>query len=692
MSESAGFVTIKDLTGATIATEDDDLIIQQGEETKRINLKTLGDLLVFLDKIEQVKTSTENGGINEIKATLSDGSTATFTTQNGHGIQKIEQTVKSDVSSGTNVITATLSDGQKSNFKIKNGTGFTAETTSTADENGRTSHVINFNATDTTTENKTVIVKDGIGIVPEKTNQTTSSTINGDLNEFTFTLSDGSTKTIKVYNGRGKDFRISGVYPSIAAMQADFENFALYEFAMIDTGSVEDEDTGKLFCRETEEWRYIGDLSGAQGIKGDTGVGIEKIETTESSADSGINIVKVYFTDGNTHTFQVLNGSKGLKGDTGASVIDITQTVSSTASGGKNVITFTLEDGTKRDVEVYNGAKGDSGSSNVDDIRGILPISKGGTGSSTVAGAMNNLLGAVEIIETVPDDERYYALRNMTISKDNGSFRWAKFSSLWSWIKNKIAGVLGLTATQYNGNAKTATTASSCSGNSATATNASNAYSGRVFTCSTPSGTKAKTISIPTMDNPVIGTCLTVLFTNGNSIASPTLGINGTSSDEIRVYSNGTILPLTSLRGSTSSGAYQWNNGVILDLYYNGTYWIAINNPIVEHKKTCTPGTSNGAPAYKCYLDGWKEIHGLVSIGDLKAGRKSVNQCFFPVKMSNTDYTFSVETKFAASANTTGGTEHGFFTDLNNVTIAVYCRNSDETLKGISLDWFVQGY
>lgn len=439
MSESAGFVTIKDLAGATLATEDDDLIIQQGEETKRINLKTLGNLLVFLDKIEQVKTSSENGGINEIKATLSDGSTATFTTQNGHGIQKIEQTVKSDVSSGTNVITATLSDGQKSNFEIKNGTGFTAETTSTADENGRTSHVINFNATDTTTENKTVIVKDGIGIVSEKTNQTTSSTINGDLNEFTFTLSDGSTKTIKVYNGRGKDFRISGVYPSIAAMQADFENFALYEFAMIDTGSVEDEDTGKLFCRETEEWRYIGDLSGAQGIKGDTGIGIAKIETTESSADSGINIVKVYFTDGNTHTFQVLNGSKGLKGDTGASVIDITQTVSSTASGGKNVITFTLEDGTKRDVEVFNGAKGDSGSSNVDDIQGILPISKGGTGSSTVAGAMNNLLGAVETIETVPDDERYYALRNMTISEDNGSFRWAKFSSLWSWIKNKIA-------------------------------------------------------------------------------------------------------------------------------------------------------------------------------------------------------------------------------------------------------------
>ena len=168
MSESAGFVTIKDLTGATIATEDDDLIIQQGEETKRINIKTLGDLLVFLDKIEQVKTSTENGGINEIKATLSDGSTATFTTQNGHGIQKIEQTVKSDVSSGTNVITATLSDGQTCDFKVKNGD---------QGEKGDTGAAL-------------------IDVVQKET-----SAVSGGKNVISFKLNDGSYKDVEVYNG-----------------------------------------------------------------------------------------------------------------------------------------------------------------------------------------------------------------------------------------------------------------------------------------------------------------------------------------------------------------------------------------------------------------------------------------------------------------------------------------------------------
>ncbi|MBQ1983444.1 MAG: hypothetical protein II232_02310, partial [Spirochaetaceae bacterium] len=168
MSESAGYVTIKDLAGATLATEDDDLIIQQGEETKRINLKTLGDLLVFLDKIEQVKTSTENGGINEIKATLSDGSTATFTTQNGHGIQKIEQTVKSDVSSGTNVITATLSDGQTCNFEVKNGD---------QGEKGDTGAAL-------------------IDVVQKET-----SAVSGGKNVISFKLDDGSYKDVEVYNG-----------------------------------------------------------------------------------------------------------------------------------------------------------------------------------------------------------------------------------------------------------------------------------------------------------------------------------------------------------------------------------------------------------------------------------------------------------------------------------------------------------
>ena len=79
----------------------------------------------------------------------------------------------------------------------------------------------------------------------------------------------------------GKDFEIRKTFSSIAAMQAydpetDTSPRKMREndFALIDTGNVQDADTGKLYCYEPstqEVWRYIGDLSGAQGIRGETG-------------------------------------------------------------------------------------------------------------------------------------------------------------------------------------------------------------------------------------------------------------------------------------------------------------------------------------------------------------------------------------------------------------------------------------
>ena len=80
----------------------------------------------------------------------------------------------------------------------------------------------------------------------------------------------------------GRDFHIARTFTSVAQMEAydpslDPSPLEDYDFVMIDTGSVEDPETGRLYCYEPENepiWRYIGDLSGAQGIqgpKGDTG-------------------------------------------------------------------------------------------------------------------------------------------------------------------------------------------------------------------------------------------------------------------------------------------------------------------------------------------------------------------------------------------------------------------------------------
>lgn len=60
------------------------------------------------------------------------------------------------------------------------------------------------------------------------------------------------------------------------------------------------------------------------GAKGADGVSVTSIEqTTESSADSGTNVITVTLSNGVKQTFNVKNGSKGLtgakgdKGDTG---------------------------------------------------------------------------------------------------------------------------------------------------------------------------------------------------------------------------------------------------------------------------------------------------------------------------------------------------------------------------------------
>ena len=120
----------------------------------------------------------------------------------------------------------------------------------------------------------------------------------------------------------GKDFHIQKTFVSIAAMQAydpdqdpSASKVTANDFVMIDTGSVQDADTGKLFCYEPDTqdvWRYIGDLSGSQGIKGETGTGIANIVL---NADYTLTIT---MDDGTTsYTTGSIRGATGAQGPTG---------------------------------------------------------------------------------------------------------------------------------------------------------------------------------------------------------------------------------------------------------------------------------------------------------------------------------------------------------------------------------------
>lgn len=150
----------------------------------------------------------------------------------------------------------------------------------------------------------------------------------------------------------GKDFRISKTFVSIAAMEAYTGTDVLVnDCVMIDTGSVEDVDTGKLYRRTENGWSYIGDLSGKQGIKGETGNGIAGAVLNQDYT------LTITFTDGTSYTTTPIRGAQGVKGDTGNGI-------ASTVLNQDYTLTITFTDGTSyttTSIRGEQGIKGDTG-------------------------------------------------------------------------------------------------------------------------------------------------------------------------------------------------------------------------------------------------------------------------------------------------------------------------------------------
>lgn len=270
--------------------------------------------------LEQTATGTASSAENNITATFRNGletKTKTFTIKNGTGLSAATQAESTDANGlRSNAVTLKSSDTtlvQDVSFTVKDGVGIKSHSLEkTTDENGLSKNTLNIEYTDGKTDSAEI--SDGVGI--KSASQTKASTLSGELNEYTVRLTDGTESKINVYNGRaGKDFRIKKTYTSIAAMQADFSGTDVdtYEFAMIDTGSVEDADTGKLYCKGETEWKYIGDLSGAQGIKGDTGNGIASVEN--SFTEEGKIKVAIKMTDGTSNEFLINNGLQYTAGN-----------------------------------------------------------------------------------------------------------------------------------------------------------------------------------------------------------------------------------------------------------------------------------------------------------------------------------------------------------------------------------------
>ena len=95
-----------------------------------------GESGVGIRSVEQTTTSLADGGVNIITITLTDGTAFTFQVKNGSagsggegggtgadgvGIDSIGQTTTSTEDGGINIVTVTLTDGSSTTFQIRNG-------------------------------------------------------------------------------------------------------------------------------------------------------------------------------------------------------------------------------------------------------------------------------------------------------------------------------------------------------------------------------------------------------------------------------------------------------------------------------------------------------------------------------------------------------------------------------------------
>ena len=111
-------------------------------------------------------------------------------------------------------------------------------------------------------------------------------------------------------NAVGDAFTIVKTYPSIQAMEDNYNNPEVKtgQFVMIDTGDVENEEDSRLYLKGDTEWKFISDLSGAQGIQGLSAYQVavqHGFEGTEAEW-----LISLKGEKGET-------GPKGDKGDTG---------------------------------------------------------------------------------------------------------------------------------------------------------------------------------------------------------------------------------------------------------------------------------------------------------------------------------------------------------------------------------------
>ena len=153
---------------------------------------------------------------------------------------------------------------------------------------------------------------------------------------------------------KGEAFTIKKTYTSVAEMNADFNNMQLGDYVMI-ASTVEVEDNAKLYTRGESQWIFISDFSGAQGIRGETGltpnIQIGTVVTGQTSS-----VTRTGTNENPLLNFVLEKGDKGDTGNTGPTGNGIAS-IDKTGTSGENVdiYTITYTNGQTSTFTVTNG-------------------------------------------------------------------------------------------------------------------------------------------------------------------------------------------------------------------------------------------------------------------------------------------------------------------------------------------------
>jgi len=165
----------------------------------------------------------------------------------------------------------------------------------------------------------------------------------------------GSTGPQGNTGATGLGFRIAKTYTSVALLQADTSPTGILvgEFALINTGNVEDADDSKLYVWSGSAYTYVSDLSGAAGITGPQGASGITGDTGATGPQGATGVVGYTGSLGAT-------GVTGYTGSFGATGIDgYTGSMGATGPAGAGYTGSIGATGATGSLG-YTGSKGES--------------------------------------------------------------------------------------------------------------------------------------------------------------------------------------------------------------------------------------------------------------------------------------------------------------------------------------------